>query len=276
MRPTENEAVDFCEASIQRQVRYCREHGVFPKWPEIADRLMKRRLELRSAYVDLFRALEGLPRAADVFFDAILCAISVWDPQKITKMRAARKRHAELRTKVMDLARELGNCLGELSEIENSTPVISSGPYHIVDMIEQAARNNYSFQGHVKDGLRALRSEYDMKYWPRLSEIAFAISQSADDAVLALSDPVSAAALSSPRASQADFCKALMQRVEACIQNGTNTLQAGRLPHGFHLKDESWASLVNCLLDLGPDEIIAGDYMKRMRQRAREKANPGT
>lgn len=104
-----------------------------------------------------------------------------------------------------------------------------------------------------------------MKYWPPLSDVISEISTDAGDAEIVVNDPVSAAALSSSRSSKADFCRALFERVEICKRN-----QGGQLPDGFRLKDETWATLINILLDIDGDALVGGDYVKRLRQRTRE------
>ena len=41
------------------------------------------------------------------------------------------------------------------------------------------------------------------------------------------------------------------------------------LPKGFKPTDGTLASLANCALDLGPDELADSTYVKRLRQRER-------
>ena len=46
----------------------------------------------------------------------------------------------------------------------------------------------------------------------------------------------------------------------------------GFLPHSFELSDRCVASLLSCALGLGPDEAVDAPYVKRLRQRQRERA----
>lgn len=47
----------------------------------------------------------------------------------------------------------------------------------------------------------------------------------------------------------------------------------GHLPRRFKLTDNALASFANCALDLGPDDLVDGAYVKRRRQRERAALN---
>lgn len=106
--------------------------------------------------------------------------------------------------------------------------------------------------------------QFDLKYWPSLDEFLQELAYDSEKAVLEATDPLTAAARSATRSSKADFFKALFAAIEE------NTVENhGLLPRGFKLTDRTVASLANCALDLGPDELIDDAYIKRFRQRER-------
>ena len=80
-------------------------------------------------------------------------------------------------------------------------------------------------------------------------------------------DPLTRAAASGSRGSRADFFKALFASIEE-----NSVRNHGYLPHDFKLSDNALASLANCALDLGPDDLVDSAYVKRLRQREREGA----
>ncbi|MCE8548244.1 hypothetical protein KBY25_20710 [Ruegeria pomeroyi] len=257
----------FCEAAIQRQKDYCLEKNIYPRWPGIADTLIERRPELLDAYDDLACALKGDHRAADVFVDALLCTVCVWDPTSTQEMREAKARLAEVNQKIADLANGLSNFLQERSDLENSHSFGSNTHHHVVDVVIRAARGNYSFKWNVEPELNALTSRFDLKYWPDLSEIVGEIAVDAQNAEIEINNCITAAALASSRSSKADFCRALFERVREEARSASPLM-----PRDFHLKDDTWAAFINCLLDLPPEDMVDGPYIKRQRQRTRELA----
>lgn len=262
---TPKNSVAFCEAAIQRQKEHCLEKNIYPRWPGIADRMIERRPELLNAYADLACALKGDDRAADVFVDALLCTVCVWDPTSTQEMREAKSRLAEVNQKIADLADTLSDHLRERSQLENTNSFGGNTHYHIVNVVIRAARGNYSFKWNVEPELNALTARFDLKYWPDLSEIATEIAVDAQNAEIEIDNSITAAALASRRSSKADFCRALFERVNAETCSASTCLSSG-----FHLKDDTWAAFINCLLDLPPEDMVDGPYIKRQRQRTRK------
>ena len=75
---------------------------------------------------------------------------------------------------------------------------------------------------------------------------------------------LTAAGTASSRPSRADFFRALFQFIE-------ENRDGRHLPTEFRLSDATYASLANCALDLGPDDLASAEYVKRLRQRDREE-----
>lgn len=79
------------------------------------------------------------------------------------------------------------------------------------------------------------------------------------------SDPLTAAATVATRPSLADFFKALFALID---ENSVRNY--GHMPNDFKPTDTTLALLANCSLDLGPDNLVSSEYVKRLRQRERE------
>ena len=139
--------------------------------------------------------------------------------------------------------------------------------YHVCGVIETASQQNYLFQSYVQEKLGVLRGQFDLKYWPTLGEFLQEIASDAEKAVMEATDPLTAAATAAARPSKADFFKALFAAIE---ENSAKNY--GQLPKGLKLTDRTLASLANCALDLGPDDLVDDAYMKRLRQRERNGA----
>lgn len=137
--------------------------------------------------------------------------------------------------------------------------------YHVCGVIEAASRTNHLFRSYVQKRLAALRSQFDLKYWPSLTDFLEVIATDAGSAVMEATDPLTAASTSAVRPSKADFFKALFAAIEAHSMKNY-----GQLPAGFRLTDRSLASLANCALNLDPDDLIDDAYVKRLRQRERK------
>jgi hypothetical protein len=131
-------------------------------------------------------------------------------------------------------------------------------------VIDAASGENGFYRFHLKDELKPLSSRYDLKYWPSLSEVVRVIGQDADNAGTRATDPLTRAATTGSRGSRADFFKALFALIK---ENGDGS--HARIPRNFKLSDSTLASLANCALDLGPDDLVDSAYVKRLRQRQR-------
>jgi len=58
----------------------------------------------------------------------------------------------------------------------------------------------------------------------------------------------------------------------AIVCDGPHRTLTAFIPAELKLTDATLASLANCVLDLGPDELVDSGYVKRFRQRQREEA----
>lgn len=158
----------------------------------------------------------------------------------------------------------MATLLEQRTDLHNTSGFSTETHYHAIDVIEAASRGNYLFQSYVQEKLDALRSQFDLKYWPSLGDFMRELASDAEKADTEATDPLTAAATQAARPSKADFFKALFASIE---ENSAENY--GQLPKGFKLTDRALASLANCALDLGADELVDEAYVKRLRQRER-------
>lgn len=66
----------------------------------------------------------------------------------------------------------------------------------------------------MKEDVDRLQYQYDLKYWPPLSEVVHAIGTDAERAEVTATDPATAAATESRKSGCSDFVRALLARLD--------------------------------------------------------------
>lgn len=258
--------VIICENELRAELTYNLDHQIYPSENAIFDRLLGRRLELTEAYRDLHAKIGKHPHAVTIFLRTLADVAAFWNPEGIEKARAGRERLRKVNSLIAIRAAELSALLAGRSELRTHSGFADDSYYHIVQAIDAAGARNPLYGTYIKKPLRALKSQFDLKYWPPPSACVAAIGSDAERAELEATDPITAAATEGSRASLADFFKGWFEAIE---ENGTD--EGGFIPSGVKLTDNSYASFANCVLDLGPEDLVDGAYVKRLRQRERER-----
>lgn len=255
----------ICEDALRADKAYNIENEILPSEVRIIDRLLARRLELVEAYDEICEKLNGRSHGVSTMLGIVTNVAAFWNPEKVADARDARDRLVEVNREIAELAMDLAGLLEERSEISNSSGFASNTHYHVVDVIDAASTDNGFYRFHLQEELKPLSARYDLKYWPTLAEFVRVIGQDANFAGASATDSLTRAATTGSRGSRADFFKALF----ALIRENANS-NPGYIPRGFKLSDNTLASLANCALDLGPDDLVDAAYVKRLRQRVRE------
>jgi len=258
--------IQACENALREEWRYNDEHKIWPSQNLVIERLLERRVEMIGAYAEIHAKLHRHPHALTEFFRAVTYTAVSWSPAKAVEARQDRDRLSEINRRIAEAAGALATLLAERSEIENRSSFHAHGLYHIGEVIESASNGNYMFEWHLREPLQALRSQFDLKYWPSISACAAAIAQDAAASTVDATHPATEVATRANRASKADFFKALYINLDEYGAAGR-----GFIPHGFHLTDESIASIANCALGLPAETGVDGAYVKRLRQRERHQ-----
>ncbi len=261
----------ICENLLVEGKRYNNEHHILPSENAVANRLLARGIELKDAYEELHGKLHAYPHALQAFLGLVLSTAAFWSPERIQESRIARNDLENVNRQIAKKADELAMLLEQRDDLHDTSGFSSDTHYHVCNVIEAACGHNYLFKSYVLKHLGSLRAQYDLKYWPSLSDFLQELASDAEKAVIEASDSLTAAATAAVRSSRADFFKALFAAME---ENGAENY--GQLPRGFKLTDRTLASLANCALDLGPDDIVDDAYMKRLRQRMRNETTPPT
>ncbi|SDG81870.1 MULTISPECIES: hypothetical protein [unclassified Duganella] len=254
----------ICEQILLDEKRYNISKHILPSETVIVDRLLGRGLELKNAYQELHGKLAHRPGALQTFLGQVLTTAAFWNPEKIREARTARNDLEETNRKIATKAAELANLLQRRENLHNTSGFTSDTHYHVCDVLKAAGRDNHLFTSRVQKRFEELHNQFDLKYWPTLSDFLHELGSDADEAAPQASDPLTEVATSALRSSLADFFKALFV---AITENSARNY--GQLPNDLRLTDATLATIVNCALDLGPDELVDSIYVKGLRQRER-------
>ena len=258
----------ICEAILIEEKRYNAERNILPSENAVVDRLLARSIELTEVYRELHDKLNAHPQALRTFLRLLLSAAAFWNPEKMSEARGARDELVKVNQRIAAKAAELAGLLQQRNNLHNTSGFRSGTHYHVCDVIEAAAKANYRFRSYVQEPLERLRGEFDLKYWPSLSDFLHALASDAQNADAEATDPLTAAGTEASRPSRTDFIKALFVAIE---DDSSGTF--GFLPMGLKVSDNSVASLTNCALGLDVEDIVDGQYIKRFRQRQRDGAS---
>ncbi|WP_018097626.1 hypothetical protein [Sinorhizobium meliloti] len=251
------------EDLLKEHIRFNNGSSILPTETTICRRLLDRRPELADACDELWAKLDQNRFFLSVFTDGFLGAAAVWNPQKMVDARLQRDRLEKVNERISVISFELADLLRERSDLHDHSGFASETHYHVVEVINDAARQDHRFNSYVREPLKHLRGQFDLKYWPSLPDIVSALAADAAQARTVAHNALTAAGTASSRPSLTDFFRAWFEFIE-------ENSDGRHLPCQFKLSDASYASLANCALDLGPNKIVGAEYVKRLRQRIRE------
>lgn len=252
------------ETILEEHISYNTENGILPSETTACRRLLTRNTELIEAYNELWAKANHREFYLRVFIDGLLGTAAFWNPAKMAEARRMRAKLEDVNQKISGVATELAELLRERTKLHDHSGFISETHYHVLEVLGEAARNNPRFTSFVQEPLEVLRSQFDLKYWPSISDFVSVLGTDAARATVYAHQSLTAAGTASSRPSRADFFRALFQFIE-------ENRDGHHLPTEFRLSDATYASLANCALDLGPDDLASAEYVKRLRQRDREE-----
>ncbi|MGP5355657.1 hypothetical protein [Pseudomonas helleri] len=259
------EAVQKCEILLRTMMEDLQAKRIWPNMSSIIDGMLKRRIELAEVYQEVHASLAHAPRALFIFWDVFLHTADGWNLQKNRAARQAREELVGVNRRISELADQLAALLDRRDAIHNYSGFRSNTHYHILDIVHEASEHNGLYESYVKEDLDRLQYQFDLKYWPPLSDVLQAIGTDAERAEVTATDPATAAATASRKSGRSDFVRAFMTRID-----GSRIKNCGYIPDEFTLSDSGMASLVNCGLDLAVDEMVNAEFIKRFRQRQRQ------
>jgi len=258
--------VTRCESVIHEHRKYNIEKKILPGCVRIADCMLDRRNELAELYRELYCQLDTEPEALWVFFDIVFSCAAYWNPDKNKAAREERNELKDVNGQIADTASELAVLLEARSELNNTSSFYSDTYGGVCEILDAAGSGNFSYESWVQEQFKQLFHRFDYKYWPSLPEFLDEVARDAQEAKVYASDKITAAAITGPRGSLAEFLRAFYEGIDQNTKRSN-----GFLPSDFRLTDKSVAALMNCILDLAPDDMKDSAYVKRFRQSERTR-----
>ena len=257
-----------CEAILEHERRYNIEHGILVSEIRVIDHLLARGLELQDAYKELHQKLSAYPNALWRFLRRVLSCAAHWSQSRVLQERQAAHELKVLNASIAKAAVELASLLERRAHVRNGSAFSDNTLYHPIELIKEAARGHHLFEHWVARPLEDLSCSFDLKYWPGLDDLLRALARDAARAEVVPTDPLTAASTMSARPSRADVFRALFADLE---DEGRGCEPSW--PEDFRPTDATVAALMNCALDLGPDEMVGAEYVKGLRQRDRARTS---
>lgn len=263
MSVTSETATKKCERVLNSSKAYNIEHDILTSENLIIDRLLGSRENLEHVYTELSESLNE--QQLDVVLSLVVSCAAFWNPEKAVSYREERKELIETNKEIAKIARKLADLLEKRYELHNHSGFSSDTHYSIINVIKKASKNNYLFGSYLEEPLSHLTGRFDLKYWPSIEEVIEELGTDAAKAETHANDSLTEASTTSSRPSKIDFLRALFSAIHENSER-----EFGLIPRTFELSDKSFAEIMNCALQLEPDELVDAAYIKRERQRQRQ------
>lgn len=263
MNDTTDIATEKCEKILKDSKSYNIEHSILPSANAVIERLLSNRENMKAFYNELYESLSD--QQISFFLDVVIRCTAFWNHENAATSRLDKKDLINTNKEIGKLAKELVALLEKREDLHNHSGFYSNTHYSIADMILDASKNNYLFEGYIKDPLDQLNARFDLKYWPTISDVVMELSKDAERAEVMASDTLTDVSTTSSRPSKVDFLRALILSI-----NENKERAFGLIPSHFELSNKSYAEVMNCALGLSPDDLVDAGYVKREKQRQRE------
>lgn len=218
--------------------------------------------QLNDAYLDLSQSTDCQRKVINCFFDCLLYVAAFRNPKKAKSARDARNKLAQINEQISTLCNQLASLIDEKSDIQNYSGFSDNSCSDIIELMNDASKNNGHYQSFVREDLLALRKNFDLKYWPTFSDILNVLAEQTHLAEVYSTDKHTEISTRSSRPSKADFFDVLITHIEE-TKNDIHS----KLPINFQIKDKSIASFGNVVLNLNPNNLVDSQYIKSRRHR---------
>ncbi|SNZ19618.1 hypothetical protein [Cohaesibacter gelatinilyticus] len=262
-----DQSVANCEQAILEFRDKSITQNYIPEAVVIAGRFIERRFELVDFYKELDTKLKSNSTALYQFFDSVFLTASYWNLEENKKARAERNELKTINEQIAIAARKLSGLMEQRTNLNDTSGFYSDTHYGVCETLDAAGGSNFSYESWVQDDFKQLYCRFGLTYWPTFTEFFEELAQDAEQAEIRASNEVTAAATTGARSSLKDYLRALQKHLDDNFLAFPHLVTAH-----FRLSDSAIASLVNCVLDLDPDEMKDAAYVKRFRQGERERA----
>ncbi|MCP5214332.1 MAG: hypothetical protein H6995_04925 [Pseudomonadales bacterium] len=257
-------ATEKCEEILRKSMAYNIAHSILPSENGVIDRLLNNKENMKYVYAELSKSLNE--QQIEVFLSLVLSCAAFWNPKKAATYRTERKELFEVNRQIAKVAQQLVGLLERRDELHNHSGFSSGTHYSIINVIENASKDNFLYRSYIKKPLSHIKHQFDLKYWPSIEEVVAEVGLDAGSADIYATDSLTEASTASSRPSKIDFLRALF----SALQENSGR-KFGLIPENFELSDNSISEVMNCALQLDHEELVDASYVKRERQRQREQ-----
>ena len=240
------------------------EKQILPSENRVIDHLLNRSIEMKSLYDELERKLTRPQQ--EILWDALLGAATFWNPESSRALREDKKKLQKLNSDIAKHATKLAQLIREREEICETTGISAYEDYDFLHWVHKAGEDNHLYQSYIQQGIQALSGRYDLKYWPEPYAVVEAIGQFANDAEVYENNSWTEELLSSPKHSMADYLRVIIKAID---DRKYHLPPENILPTDFRMSDNALATIINCTLNLEPEDMVSTEYIKRSRQNIR-------
>lgn len=257
---------NFCKAFIQRELNSYKEKRIWMSYWPTMESMIQRANELIQPFEELvgeFGYMDMMEQAPPnnsylwLTLEHIWCSID-YSKKDVVQARVDLKELRELQQDIVNLALNLSGKLKRQSDLYEKSGFSKSDYQFIGDLLGLACKDNYLYQTHVSEKIEALTYQYDLKYWPDVSDLVAAIAEFEKEQPEPAHSQYPEQVINGRESDIKDFVLAFDSKFDE--PNG--------LPKKFRFSNNAMADIINVVLDLPVAKLATGDAVRVVRNRS--------
>ncbi|GEA04790.1 hypothetical protein KUL17_36870 [Alteromonas sp. KUL17] len=258
----------FCKAFIQRELDSYRDKHIWMSYWPVMENMIQRADDLSQPFEELVKEygymdmLEQAPPNNSYIWltlEHIWCSID-FRKEDVMQARKDLKELKELQGDIVSLALNLASKLRRQSELYEKSGFSKADYQFIDDLLEQASQNNSLYHFHVAEKIKSLTYQYDLKYWPEISDLVTAIAEFEEEQPDPNHSQYPSNVINGRESDIKDFVLAFDSKFDEF--NG--------LPTNFRFSNGAMADIINVVLELPVEKLATGDAVRIVRNRFKQ------
>jgi hypothetical protein len=260
-----NNPLAFCKAFISRELEENKASNIWMTYWPVMERLIARAEELTIVFDEIVEKFgysdrdEGYPPNNSYVWLILehIWVSSDYCKADVVNARADLQELKKLQKEIVEQSSKLADSLRKQNEFYESSGFHRQDYQSVTDMIDLASESNGLHKSHLSPKLKALSTQYDLKYWPSRAGVIQAIADYEKKQPLPKHEQLPDTVIKGRASDIKDFVLAFDRKFDD--MNG--------LPSGFKFTNKAMAEIINVVLDLQPDKLVTPDAIKTVRGR---------